>query len=142
LILALRVEWAKAKARADRWEEEVVLLDEEMRQVQLMFCEWKEAWWKEQSSHRVDLPDELSERLCAYAEEQAATEVAMAKDFDKKWSAVRRRAQPIIAKFWGLALDDSDGMDIAAEDGAEEQVVIFVVGEEDDNDGGGSDYKD
>lgn len=27
---ALRVEWAKAKVRADRWEEEVVLLNEEM----------------------------------------------------------------------------------------------------------------
>jgi hypothetical protein len=35
--LALRVEWAKAKARAARWEEEVVLLDEEMRRV-IQFC--------------------------------------------------------------------------------------------------------
>src|SRR5882762_2397788 len=31
--LALRVEWAKSQARADRWNEEVVLLDEEMRRV-------------------------------------------------------------------------------------------------------------
>ena len=28
---ALRVEWVKAKAHVDRWEEEVILLDEEMR---------------------------------------------------------------------------------------------------------------
>jgi len=37
LSIALHVEWAKAKARANRWEEEVVLLNEEMCRT-LEFC--------------------------------------------------------------------------------------------------------
>jgi hypothetical protein len=37
--LSLHVEWAKAKAWANQWEE-VILLDEKMRQV-LVFCGWK-----------------------------------------------------------------------------------------------------
>jgi len=31
-------------AQADRWEEDVVLLDEEMRRV-LKSCTWKADWW-------------------------------------------------------------------------------------------------
>ncbi|KII90795.1 hypothetical protein PLICRDRAFT_67573, partial [Plicaturopsis crispa FD-325 SS-3] len=41
---ALRVEWAKSKARADRWEEEVHLLLEKMRRV-LAFGSWQGEWW-------------------------------------------------------------------------------------------------
>lgn len=40
---AVRVEWAKAKARRDRWTEEVELLREKMRRV-LQSLEWRERW--------------------------------------------------------------------------------------------------
>jgi hypothetical protein len=72
MILALRVEWAKAKARAARWEEEVILLDEEMRRI-LEFCDWKARWWRDQRSLRTpDTTDSiLSEGLQAFAEQQA-----------------------------------------------------------------------
>ncbi|KIM87958.1 hypothetical protein PILCRDRAFT_44104, partial [Piloderma croceum F 1598] len=85
---ALRVKWAKAKARADRWEEEVILLDEEMRRV-LVFCGWKNTWWKEQIVNRpegsVGVSPELVEGLSAYAESQAAMETALAMSFAGKW---------------------------------------------------------
>lgn len=69
------------KARADRWEEEVILLDEEMRRV-LQFCEWKQAWWQTQQTRQVlDEPHNktLGEGLMAYSEEQIAMERAIAQ---------------------------------------------------------------
>jgi hypothetical protein len=93
---ALRVEWSKAKARAERWEEEVILLDEEMRRV-LQYCYWRAKWWRDQPSLRTpDANDILTEGLKAFSEQQAAQELDMARDWEGKWRAVRARAQPII----------------------------------------------
>ncbi|KAF9555789.1 hypothetical protein CPC08DRAFT_779954 [Agrocybe pediades] len=41
---ALRVEWCKARARAHRWQEECLLLAEEMRRVKAYFS-WEEQTW-------------------------------------------------------------------------------------------------
>ncbi|KAJ7916471.1 hypothetical protein B0H13DRAFT_2231608 [Mycena leptocephala] len=41
---SLRVEWSRAKARKQRWEEEVLILREEMRRV-LRYLEWQSGWW-------------------------------------------------------------------------------------------------
>jgi hypothetical protein len=43
--LALRVEWCKARARAHRWQEECLLLHEEMRRVLATFA-WQSQNWK------------------------------------------------------------------------------------------------
>ncbi|KAF8487958.1 hypothetical protein F5888DRAFT_1588436, partial [Russula emetica] len=67
---ALHVEWAKSMAQADRWEEDVVLLDEEMH-CMLKFCEWKADWWVRQVPLRKDVTKPLAEGLKAYAAEQA-----------------------------------------------------------------------
>jgi len=45
-IPALHIEWAKSRARAQRWHEEVLLLKEEMRRV-LVYFEYKVSWWVE-----------------------------------------------------------------------------------------------
>jgi hypothetical protein len=45
LFLALRIEWCKARARAHRWQEECLLLAEEMRRV-LAFFSWQAEDWK------------------------------------------------------------------------------------------------
>jgi hypothetical protein len=135
---ALRVEWAKAKARADRWEEEVILLDEEMRRV-LVFCGWKNTWWKEQIANRPEglagVSSELAEGLSAYAESQAAMETALAMSFAGKWKAVRERARPLINKL--MNLEPADGESII-----EDVEVEFLIGEEDDDAGGGSDFEE
>jgi hypothetical protein len=45
LITALRIEWCKARARAQRWSEEVRLLLEEMRRI-LEFLNWRATFWE------------------------------------------------------------------------------------------------
>jgi hypothetical protein len=42
------VEWAKSRARAMRWSEELRLLEEEMRRV-LVFLEWDANVWTKQA---------------------------------------------------------------------------------------------
>ncbi|KAJ7770053.1 hypothetical protein B0H16DRAFT_1307286 [Mycena metata] len=43
---ALRVEWSKAYSRSNRWREELVLVEEEMRRT-IEFGKWSEKQWKE-----------------------------------------------------------------------------------------------
>ena len=108
----------------------------------IVFCDWKARWWNDQQTDGRDmegLSDELAEGLLAYAGRQAAIEVSLADRFTQNWAAVRKRAQPLIARFWGT---DSDDMDITMSEPEEEEVVEFLVGEEDDDAGGGSDFDD
>ena len=81
----------------ERWEEEVILLDEEMWRI-LQYCNWKAKWWRDQQSLRTHdaINAILSEGLKAFSEQQAAQELDMAQDWEGKWRAVRARAQPII----------------------------------------------
>ncbi|KAJ7180060.1 hypothetical protein C8R43DRAFT_871124 [Mycena crocata] len=88
----IRVEWTKARARADRWREELILLDEEMRRV-LVYCEWKAHWWRDRRVPRTGISPELKEGLCAYALEQEARERWWAEKWAAKWAAVRARAK-------------------------------------------------
>ncbi|KAJ7833212.1 hypothetical protein B0H14DRAFT_3087705 [Mycena olivaceomarginata] len=82
----IRVEWTKARARADRWKEELLLLEEEMRRV-LEFCRWKAKWWDNQRAARTGVPGPLAEGLWAYATEQAAREREWAAQWEGKWAA-------------------------------------------------------
>lgn len=100
-IAALRVEWVKAMARADRWEEDVVLLDEEMRRV-LEFCHWKAAWWMEQVPLREDVSGPLAEGLQAYAAEQADMERRIHSVWAEKWAGTRELVRPIIEAVLGV----------------------------------------
>ncbi|KAJ7494558.1 hypothetical protein B0H11DRAFT_1716969 [Mycena galericulata] len=92
----IRIEWTKARARADRWQEEVILLEEEMRRV-LEFCAWKARWWDQRvaparGEGRAPITPELAEGLRAYALAQAARERAWGQVWTAKWAAVRARA--------------------------------------------------
>ena len=46
LLGAVRIEWAKARARFLRWMEEVMLLKEEMQWVRKTL-EWRAMWWEQ-----------------------------------------------------------------------------------------------
>ncbi|KAF8215390.1 hypothetical protein K438DRAFT_1955372 [Mycena galopus ATCC 62051] len=91
----IRLEWTKARARADRWREELILLEEEMCRV-LEFCAWKARWWEERVTTRSEVTAELSEGLRAYALAQAARERAWESDWRAKWAAVRERAKIVM----------------------------------------------
>ncbi|KAH9914777.1 uncharacterized protein BXZ73DRAFT_92737 [Epithele typhae] len=66
----MKYEWSRSKARAERWTEEVALLEEEMRRI-VEFFEWKARWWREQATRRGDVSAELATGLAIYAEKQA-----------------------------------------------------------------------
>ncbi|KAJ7065910.1 hypothetical protein B0H15DRAFT_958483 [Mycena belliarum] len=88
----IRVEWTKARARADRWREELMFLEEEMRRV-LMYCNWKAVWWSERKRARSGVSPELAEGLYAYAAEQEARERRWKEAWGRRWAPVRERAR-------------------------------------------------
>ncbi|KAH6897836.1 hypothetical protein BKA70DRAFT_1375328 [Coprinopsis sp. MPI-PUGE-AT-0042] len=69
LATALRIEWCKARARAHRWQEECLILAEEMRRV-LAFWGWEERQWEDWRNRYSDSPDIKSQGKAAYAAKQ------------------------------------------------------------------------
>ncbi|CAK5279026.1 unnamed protein product [Mycena citricolor] len=68
---SIRLEWCRAKARKKRWEEEVLLLREEMRRV-LRSIDYEAAAWKKCTEvERDDLDVEVHAGVIAYALKQA-----------------------------------------------------------------------
>ncbi|KAF7377333.1 CxC2 domain-containing protein [Mycena sanguinolenta] len=86
---SLRVEWAKTRARAHWWTEEVDLLEEEMQRI-LVFLQWRADWWWEQEDRRVVDEVEMKEGFAAYAERQAAIQEEMKARFTNDWKDVGR----------------------------------------------------
>ncbi|KAG6808347.1 hypothetical protein H0H92_004412 [Tricholoma furcatifolium] len=86
---ALRIKWCKARARAHRWQEECLLLDEEMRRC-LAFFAFQSRHWKE----RVDASyDHVLDRatvigLQAYAQRRAAHYQNLAASCSSEWAAL------------------------------------------------------
>ena len=85
---SMRVEWAKVQARAARWHEELLIIQEEIRRV-LAFFSWKSSWWVEQAARRVvDNDPALVDGIRAYALKQAAIQTRMAKRCASHWLPV------------------------------------------------------
>ncbi|KAK7021762.1 hypothetical protein VNI00_017273 [Paramarasmius palmivorus] len=91
---SLRVEWLKARARARRAREEVLLVDEEMRRA-IQYCQWQSSWWKAQIGLRENLLPWIQEGLCSYAWEQSAAETHRAQTWEVRLDGVRRRARAV-----------------------------------------------
>lgn len=87
-MLALRIQWLRARARKARWSEEVELLQEEMGRV-LRFLDWHARWWVEQENRREEGVDAyLREGLSAYAHRQASIRIKMKDNFVNLWDSV------------------------------------------------------
>ncbi|KAJ7023232.1 hypothetical protein C8F04DRAFT_1193688 [Mycena alexandri] len=83
---AVRVEWARARARKTRWEEEVMLLREEMQRV-LRYLGWQATWWREHVSARTDnLSPDIAAGIHAYALQQGDLHERLAAFFKAKWN--------------------------------------------------------
>lgn len=80
----MRAEWAKMKARQDRWNEEYQLIQEEMRRT-VAYLEWKARWWRAQTTRRAVDDPVLAQGLVAYAERQADLLERLAYSCIKKW---------------------------------------------------------
>ncbi|KAF9544440.1 hypothetical protein CPC08DRAFT_730279 [Agrocybe pediades] len=73
---SMRVEWVKSRARTKRWQEEVLLIEEEMRRV-LTYHRWKADWWTKRASLRVHQDEAITRGIRGYAHKQAATHMRM-----------------------------------------------------------------
>ena len=83
----MRVEWAQCMARADRWEEEVILLQEEMRRV-VHFLEWKSQDWLSKTDARSGVvTPAVRAGLSAYAKKQGSVYHNLALRFCRRWSS-------------------------------------------------------
>ncbi|KAJ7863700.1 hypothetical protein B0H13DRAFT_2354000 [Mycena leptocephala] len=82
---SLRVEWSRAKARKQRWEEEVLILREEMRRV-LRYLEWQSGWWSARVLVREEASVALRAGLGAYARRQAHMYAKLKEFFRDEWS--------------------------------------------------------
>ncbi|KAH6890716.1 hypothetical protein BKA70DRAFT_1120446 [Coprinopsis sp. MPI-PUGE-AT-0042] len=85
---ALQIEWCKARARAHRWQEECLLLAEEMRRV-LAFWEWEAVSWEEKAGrYSEDEPDIESKGRVAYASKQASIRRQLILYAKNSWSGL------------------------------------------------------
>ena len=82
------VDWAKARERAKRFEEEVELCVEEMRRT-LLFFSWKASEWERLAELRANSdpppPEDILQGLRAYAHRQSAMFRDMVKVFVNDW---------------------------------------------------------
>jgi hypothetical protein len=80
----LRVEWSKSQERKKRWEEEVHLIQEEMRRT-IIYYEWKESWWLEQAITHSAGVESIQQGAAAYAQKQAYFCKCLAESFASAW---------------------------------------------------------
>lgn len=84
----MRVDWATTHARADRWAEEVQLLNEEMRR-SVVFLQWKSDWWRGQASSRASsVTPDIARGLNGYALKQAAVYRNLAVSCAEEWKPI------------------------------------------------------
>ncbi|KAJ2921118.1 hypothetical protein H1R20_g15975, partial [Candolleomyces eurysporus] len=84
---SLRVEWVKARARVQRWEEEYLLVQEEMRR-SVVYLGWKANWWNVHAALPAFKADDVAHGVSAYATKQAALCSQLATRFSQVWEPV------------------------------------------------------
>ena len=86
----MRVEWVKTRARMMRWQEEYLLIQEEMRRT-LAWFEWKAGWWETQSTLREVGDPSILAGVSAYAYKQADVTRRMAARCARHWLPVLKK---------------------------------------------------
>nr|GAT50926.1 predicted protein [Mycena chlorophos] len=110
---ALRIEWARTRARSLRWSEELDLLEEEMRRI-LQFLIWRADWWDERASLRENNTEtagdstELREGLHAYSARQAALQRELSEAFKRDWQNLPAFIADARARSAELSADGED----------------------------------
>ncbi|KAJ7433022.1 hypothetical protein B0H11DRAFT_1759384 [Mycena galericulata] len=96
---ALRVEWCKAYSRANRWREDLVIVEEEMRRT-IVFGRFAERQWVQRAAARTQMLAQprrvmdpvVLEGVRAYAFEQADRERRTYEELERKWAPLRAKA--------------------------------------------------
>lgn len=106
----LQAEWAKSRARAMRWTEEVMLIKEEMRRT-LAFLHWRADWWDQKPRRWEGVNAQLEEGLCAYAYGQAELQRKLALHFAVLWQDPLNSASDPLPDFDMTPADDPENGD-------------------------------
>ena len=85
----MHTEWAQTRARMSWWKEELLIIQEEMRQV-LAYFEWKSSWWLEQANRRTSLESSVQSGVVAYAHKQSTLSLQMAARCAAHWLPVMK----------------------------------------------------
>ncbi|KAJ7732724.1 hypothetical protein DFH07DRAFT_701373, partial [Mycena maculata] len=80
----VRIEWAKTRACAMHWKEEVDLLEEEMCRTHV-FHVWRAGWWRDRVGLRGLEEGPQLEGETAYALCQAVMQTMLAERRTKEW---------------------------------------------------------
>lgn len=97
----LRVEWARSLARAERWEEEVLMLKVEMNRV-LHFMKEKADWWRRSALAREGAPMDILAEIIAYAQKQAYIREELGKKFAAEWAGIYKAHDKEVPRYWPL----------------------------------------
>jgi Mn-containing catalase len=103
----LRAEWSKSRARAARAEEEVELIQEEMRRT-LKFLEWRAEWWRVKAHSRAVREIGLQEALRAFALQQSSLHTKLSASFRTMWTTSPRDIDENDHVFQGRFPDNDD----------------------------------
>ena len=90
ILSAVRVQWAKSRARMQRFTEEVMLLTEEMKRVR-RFMQWKAQNWQSKTDELLtaqSISDMHAEGLKAYAQRRSLFYLNLDKHFTQLWQPI------------------------------------------------------
>ncbi|KAJ7898876.1 hypothetical protein B0H14DRAFT_3852958 [Mycena olivaceomarginata] len=104
--VTLRIEWAKTRAKAMRYAEEVELLEEEMRRV-LQFLDWRAKWWSSLVGLRIEQQNEEALREGHAAFKQAAYMEGLRARFEKQWKDVGSLLETARRLYAEMEVDDN-----------------------------------
>ena len=142
----MRVEWAQCAARVDRWEEEVVLLQEEMRRV-VHFLEWRSTdWFMKAGSRMSTVTPVVLTGLSAYVNKQGLVYHNLAIWFSQRWhSTLVSLSLPVAwtTVFLGRHGEQLDNLDLKKRKLSQAQVSDIESDETpSENDGSGHESTD
>ena len=130
---SMRVKWAKSQAWVKCWEEEVLIVQEEMRRV-IQYLEWKGGWWREQAGVREKGELALLHGVRAYAEKQGALCDQLAASCAGYWlpTLMGKGIQPA----WESAYPGipSSEQEVSAENGEEDPAAEDFLNVDDSDD--------
>jgi hypothetical protein len=110
----MQVEWVKARAHMRRWNEEVMIIKEEMRRV-LAYHQWKAALWREQSFFQGD--EAIVSGISGYAHKQAAISIQIAEQCAGYWLPYLKEKDIVVS--WASEFEnllDDTGSQVSVQD--------------------------
>ena len=95
---AFRVEWSKARARSERWREEVMILREEMRRTLTSLLFFSNMWIGRGGPSTLILlsrDPNICEGLTAYANRRSHTFASLHHRFHSMWNGLEKGDNPV-----------------------------------------------